>query len=75
LKIAVRAFGFSTGEVFLATSPDDAVQMWRVGSCVIGLERDEPHELEPGEIVEGISVAEWRKIGQRGLIERRGERA
>jgi len=75
LKIAVRAFGFTTGEVFLATSPDDAVQMWRVGVRLISLDRDEPRELEPGEIVEGISVAEWRKLGQRGLIERRGARA
>lgn len=73
MKVCVQVYEFaSTGELFLAESKHDAVQMWRVGTRAIGLERGEPRELcDPLEVVEGLTVQQWQRIGQRGLIERR----
>jgi hypothetical protein len=72
-KTAVKVFEFwSTAEFFLARDKHDAVQMWRVGSKLIALEPDEPREVAPAELVHGLTVAEWQRIGQSGMIARRG---
>lgn len=68
----MKAFAFNTGEVFLAASKHDAVQMWRVGTRVIALEPDEPRALRPRDVVHGITVREWCRLEVGGLIDRMG---
>ena len=68
----MNAYEFNTGEVFLAESAHDAVQMWRVGTHAIGLDSDEPRRLKPRDVVLGIKVREWCQLEARGLIDRAG---
>lgn len=61
----------STAEVFLASTAHEAVQMWRAGEPrPIALEPNEPRELQNHEVVQGITIAEWRRLGQSGIIDR-----
>lgn len=61
----------STDEVFLAPSKHEAVQMWRAGHPrPIGLEPNEPSELADTEVLQGLTVREWRQLGQPGIVDR-----
>lgn len=71
-SLEMHAWEFnSTGEVFLAESADEAVQMWRAGyRGPLPLDANEPRELPNSEIVQGITIAQWRRLGQRGIVDR-----
>lgn len=71
-----HAFEFnSTREVFLAESAHEAVQMWRAGfRGPLALAPNEPRELDNAEVIQGITVAQWRSLGQRGIVDRKVQR-
>jgi hypothetical protein len=71
--VEMRAWDFhSTDEVFLAPSAHEAVQMWRAGyRGVLALEPTDPRELDDSEVIQGITIAQWRRLGQRGIVDRK----
>lgn len=71
--LEMHAWEFHTsGEIFLAETAHDAVQMWRAGyRGLLSLEPGEPRELPNHEVVQGITIGQWRRLGQRGIVDRR----